>query len=1042
MQSLVQFSLAQKVFFNLAFIFLTIVGFFALFLLPAERYPNVNFGEVNISTFYPGASPSEVETLVTQKLEERIETVENIEWITSTSYPERSHIRLKFIDDTDYLSLYDEVRFKILNMLNELPDEIDPPEIDIATIDDYQPVIVINLSGEHSNRALTLMAEQVKARILKTPGVKEVVISGKKVREFHVHLDVNKLRQFGISFSEVENALRDANLSIPAGKFNNQNNYFLIKVDEKFKSREQVTQTIIRKDGDGSFVRLENLISFAGLDYRDPVIISSVNGNDMVALKVIKTSKGNAIKIKNAIMEELDDLHDLFEHEKLQLTLTQDSTNNIKDGFSTLGLNMLLGTALVSLIIWQFMGIRNAGLVTIGIPFAFLISILLMYLYGKSLNEISLFAFVLVTGIIVDDAIVVCENIYRHIQKGGDTHQAIIQGTAEVGLPVISSTLTTIAAFLPMLIMSGPTGEFFAQIPIAVSFALLASLIECLLILPIHYLDFGPRHSESLSKKFNQDNFILNFFRTFTLNALSNTLKHRKRSIVGIFFLLFISIGILFVSATGMLPLINIKFFPDDYTLYYIDIKGPSETPIEKIDQKIREISRYVIADGPGYAQSASGFAGFYPNEDYDPIYGNNYGTVMVTMPLRDQQQFENTLSHLENMRNRLTKEFSKNGYSLSVHAQKEGPPSGKDINIKIVGAEFESISGLADQLLQFLQKNTQITSSLVELKDNRGETKQVYRFNINHEKAKEFDLSSTEVTQLAGSILDGRYIGKYQLSDEEIDLKLMVSPDDLPTPHHALSIPVIEHTSGPVRLIDVAELQTYFQSAELNRFQGQKAISITANIKTGAPISSPVVIAEVKKFYASIDQKYPDATIIFGGEHEDTQRSYTSLMYAFIIAIFLMYTILAVQFQSYMQPVIILSAIAFALIGVTFGKLLTQSLFTVNSFIAIIGVAGVVVNDSLILIDFLNKIYAQGVSRVDAIHQAIELRIRPIVLTTLTTTLGLMPMAMGFPEKSIIWGAMASTFVSGLAVATLLTLIVVPVLWDVIKEKQEKKLS
>lgn len=1042
MQNIVRFSLAQKVFYNLIFVLLTVSGFMAMSQLPAERYPNVNFGEVNISTFYPGASPTEVESLVTRKLEEQIEGVENIEWISATSYPERSYIRLKFVDDSDYAKLYNEIRFKILNILRELPAEIDPPEIDSATVDDFLPVIAVNLSGRHSNRALALMAEQVQTRLEKIPEVQEVKISGEYTREFHIYLDVDKLRRFGVSFNEVVNALQAANLAMPAGNYKDRAGSYLIKVDEKFHSREQVVATVIRRDGDGGFVRLEDVISRADMDYRDPMVISTVNGQPVISLKIIKTQSGNAIDIKQAAVEVLADFQALFERENIQLTWTQDSTKQIKDGMNTLGMNMLVGIVLVFGVIWYFMGIRNAGLIAIGIPFSFMMTMLMMYVTGKSLNEITLFAFVLVSGIIVDDAIVVCENIFRHIQQGDSVDSAIVNGTAEVGLPVISSTLTTIAAFLPMLIMSGATGEFFAEIPIAVSFALVASLFECLLILPIHYWDLGPKQVQQMPAGAEQDNAILAPIRRFTERTLAFTMKHRIYSLFGIFFLLFISVGILAVSASGKLPLINIKFFPDDYSLYYVDVKGPAEMSIEKVDEIVRDISSFVMADGPGYAESASGSAGFYPNEDYQPVFGNNYGTVIVTMPVKALQAFDDPSAHLESMRQRVKAVFEKQGIYLSVHAQKDGPPTGKDINVRVVGNRFESVNGLADQILSHLSADPVIAPYLVELDDSRSAPKPVMRLAIDHRRVKEYGLDAGQVTRLAGSVLDGRYIGKYRLQDEDVDLKLLISKSFIAEPRRVLDVPVVEHADGAVRLADVAELQRYWQTGELYRYQGQRSVSLKANIKPGAPISTPVVVASVNALYQSIADRYPGAGVIFSGEHEDTRRSYTSLAYAFAIAIMVMYLILASQFQSYLQPAIILSAIAFALIGVVFGKLASQSLFTVNSFIAVIGVAGVVVNDSLILVDFMNKRYKAGATRREAIEQAIAMRLRPIVLTTLTTTLGLLPMALGFPEKSLVWGAMASTFVCGLSTATLLTLIVLPVLWDLLIEWQEKRRS
>jgi len=1041
MQQIVRFSLKQKVFFNLLFVLLTVTGFFSLFQLPAERYPDISFGKVIISTNFPGASPIEVETLVTKKLEEQITTVENIDWISAISYPERSHIRVKFIDDSDYQHLYTEIRLKILNAMSELPDQTDPPQISIITANDFAPVIILNLVGDRSNRALALIAKQIKARLEKIPKIKEIQISGEHIREFHIYLDPNKISQFGVSFNEVYDALKAVNITMPAGKFKGKNSNYLVKVDEKFHNREQVVKTIIRRDGDGSFIRLEDLISHADLDYRDPAFISSVNGKDVVGLKIIKTRAGNAIDIKQAVLDTLDVFDELLKQENLEVVLTQDSTAKIKDGFTTLGLNMLVGMILVSIIIWYFMGIRNAGLITIGIPFSFMMTLILMFFTGNSLNEISLFAFVLVTGIIVDDAIVVCENIFRHIQEGDDLYHAIVSGTSEMGLPVISSTLTTVAAFLPMLIMTGPIGDFFAQVPIAVSFALFASLIECLLILPIHYLEFGPRKPEQFNKHHPHENIILQFCRTITHYALKFTLKHRVFSIFGVFTLLIAAIAIMTVSVTGKIALINIKFFPEDYSIYYADIKGPSEISIEQIDEKVRKIARFIMADGPGFAKSAAGFAGFYINDDYEPVYGNNYGTVMVTLPDKNRLAFDHPMSHLENMRKRLKKTFEKEGFSLEVHAQNDGPQMGRDINIRSVGTQYQSISGLADEIVDFLKKNKKKAPWLIDLEDSRGKPKRIYRFDIDHEKINEYDLDSARVTELAGSVLDGRYAGKYRLNDEEIDLKLMISPEFLKTPHDALSIPVVEHASHPIRLGDVVNLRSYFKPGELHRYQGQRAINIKADIKSGAPISSAVVISAVDTFYQKIRDKYPDVNLIYGGEHEDTRRSFISLSYAFVIAILIIYIILASQFQSYIQPGIILSAITFSLIGVVFGKLVTQSLFTTNSFIAVIGVAGVVVNDALILVDFMNKLYRSGKSRMAAIHRAIEVRLRPIVLTTLTTTLGLLPMALGFPEDSIVWGTMASTFVSGLAASTMLTLFIVPVLWDLIMEGQEKKI-
>jgi HAE1 family hydrophobic/amphiphilic exporter-1 len=1038
MDAIIRFSLKQKIFFNLVFVLLFVAGFYSLSELPTERYPNVNFGEVVIDIAYPGASPIDVETLVTRKLEKTLDTVENIEWLKATSYPERAHISIKFIDDSDYAFLYNEVRLKTINIVNELPIETDPPVINNFTVNDFYPVVTVNLIGDHGNRTLALMAQEVKSKLQKIAGVKEVQIEGEFIREFHINLDPEKLRKNGVSYNEVVQALQEANLSIPAGSINTPTGNYLIKVDEKFNNRTQVIKTIIRKSGDLGLIRLENLISSAHLDYRDPVVISSVNGENAIAIKVIKTDSGKALDIKTSVLNTLEKLKPLLEQENLKVALTQDSTVKIQDGISTLGLNMLAGMLLVSIIIWHFMGFRNAGIITIGIPFSFIITMLFMYITGRSLNEMTLFSFVLVTGIIVDDAIVVTENIYRHIQEGRNIEQAVVVGTSEVALPVISSTLTTIAAFLPMLLMSGPTGEFFAQIPVAVSFALFASLIECLIILPIHFYDFGPRNNHALSTQTEEDDFLLAFIRTLTANVLAFTLKYRKTSLSLVLLLFLSSIAILGISISGKAPLVKIQFFPNDYSVYHVNIKGPSEMPIEELNKKVREISQLILKEGPGYVQSAASSAGLYMGDNYLPVFSNNYGNVTVTLPPKEQRHFSDPVLHLDKMRDKLKKAYAHQGFDIDVQAQKEGPVTGKDLSIRVVGSNENSINHLAEELRNFLNNTPDISPYLVNLNSDQGQLKRIIRLAIQHERSSEYGLNNSLVTRLASSVLDGQYIGKYRLNDEEIDLKLAIDPKFIGTMHNALAIPFIEHSTGPIRLGDLVKLQTYSEPGELNRYGTQRSVNFTANLKADAPTLVATIQRQIQTFYEGIRINYPGASLLFSGDNESTSRSYRSLAFAFVLSILIIYLILAAQFQSYQQPIIILSAIIFALTGVILGKFFTQSIFTVNSFMAIIGVAGVVVNDSLMLVDFMNKSYRAGLSRHDAIKEGIRVRLRPIIMTTLTTTLGLLPMAIGVPDYSIVWGSMASTFVTGLVTATLLTLFIVPVLWDIVQARQE----
>ena len=512
---------------------------------------------------------------------------------------------------------------------------------------------------------------------------------------------------------------------------------FAIEVDHKFRTRDQVMGTIIRRDGDGSFVRVGDVASRAELAYRDPIVISTVNGKKCVTLQILKTRDGNALDIIEDVHQVLDDFADRLDREQVEVVLTQDSTINVSDSIRTLGSNLLLGICLVFVLIWLFMGLRNSCLTTVGVPFAFLLTMVIMRATGNSLNEVSLFAFVLVSGIIVDDAIMVVENIFRHLQEGQGLMEAVVDGTTEVFLPIIAATLTTVSAFMPMLIMTGSTGEFFAIVPKAVSFALLASVIECLFILPTHYLDWGPK--PGAARTLEREFWLMRGIRKVTGFCLGLTLRFRVLSILMITLLFAGAAVIAGLSFSGKVPLIRVKFFPDDYSLYYVEMEGPAGTSIEKMNHKLEQVARFVMDDGPAMAKSAAGFAGFYVSEDYEPIFGSNLGHVAVTLPSTRDRKFEDApandpVAHLERIRERL-EPFTQDGTTIRIRPEKDGPPAGKDVNIRVIGYNDESVSGLAATLLDFLRSDPATRDGLLDLATNEARPHRVIRFTIDPER-------------------------------------------------------------------------------------------------------------------------------------------------------------------------------------------------------------------------------------------------------------------------------------------------------------------
>ena len=1046
MRPIIAFTLRQKVLVNLAFLILMVAGVVSILTIPVDRMPTVTMGKVHISAFLPGASPSDVEALVTRKIEDALDGLEDVEYIRSRSYRERSSVLVKFVDDSDYSYLYDELRFKVLSIQNDLPAEMDPPEFMELSIDEWLPALNVVLVGERTNRALSLIGDELKNEFARIPGVKEVRINGEYTREYHLELSPVKMHRYMVTFEEVKNALLNANVSIPAGSFVSGESEYIVVVDERFRSQEDIEAVILRTDMDGSFVRVGDVMTTAEYSYRDPHVITSVHGKDCVTISVLKQPTGNAISICNAVEQIVEKHRDWLTAKDVTPVITQDQRIYIDESMNIMGSNLLVGISLVLVIIWIVMGLRNALITTVGIPFSFLVTMIFMKLSGNSLNEITLFAFVLVAGIIVDDAIVVIENIYRHVQSGEPLKEAVVDGAAEVAVPVISATSTTVAAFLPMLIMTGTSGQFFAQIPIAVSFAIAASLIECLLILPLHFYDWPGASKFAHGYVPPEDRAFLIVLRQWARAVVRVVMRHRLKTITGVTLAFFGALAIFGVSVTGTIPLLRIKFFPDNYNIFYVNVEAPSGTSIEEVSRRLKQMTVHIDAYGKEVVHAATAFAGFYVNEDYEQIYGANYGTVNVELPEIDDRRFadhpeNDPVRHLGRMRAELTEYAKKEwgeAWGVRVRAESDGPPTGKDVTVRIMGADTSNVLMLTDKVQAFLATHPEIGKYLIDLRPDTGVPNRIIRFSPDVDKVAQYHITPRQVAELAGSVLDGALIGDFRADDEDIDFRLKIDERYLRTPEDALLVPVIEESDGPIRLQDLVTVQAYTEQGQFNRFQGERAITLSANLKPDAPFTSPYVVNKVREFYSTIRADYPGATLNFAGEYESTQKSYTSLMYAFLIALLIIYMILATQFNSYLQPFIILSAVVFALIGVVYGVFFTRTLFTINSFIATVGVTGVVVNDSLVLMAFMNSLYKKGMHRDDVVYEGVNIRLRPILLTTLTTSLGLLPMAIGIPYYSLNWATMAATFVTGLCTATALTLFIVPVVWHMFIGIQE----
>jgi HAE1 family hydrophobic/amphiphilic exporter-1 len=1053
MRPIVKYTLKQTVFLNVLFIILLIAGVFSLLTTPTENMPLVDIGKVFISTVYYGAPAEDVEQLVTCKVEEALESLEDVEFIQSNSYRNFSTVQVKFIDDSDYRSLYDELRFRILNIKDELPAGADEPTFLWIDTDIWLPVIIVHVSGDLPARSLERYAEDLQARLLNIPGVRDAEIQGDFEDEFHVSLNPDKLRRLGITFSQVTQAIEAANTKIPTGRFRTGDSAFMLDAGKRLKSQNDVLDIIVRRDGDGNFIRVRDLVTTARLHHRDPIEVSSVNGQSAIRLVVTKEENGNALDISKAVKARSDLFVKQHAAEGVNVVFTNDSTIEINDSVKILSGNLILGMILVTAVLWWTLGFRNAMLAAIGIPFSFLCSLIIMKLTGVTINTISLFSFVLVSGIIVDDAVIITENSFRHMQMGKPKRQAIIDGTGEVMLPVVSSAVTTILAFIPMLIMTGSTGDFFAIIPKTVTYALIASLLEALFILPIHIFDWGPKTTDALQMNgAKEDPFahlhkgIFSHLWRIYNKVVVWLLDHKVVTFTGITVIFVIALGILLLSMLGIAPLIKVKFFPGNYFRYHVTLQAEAGTSLERTDDIVCDLSRFIMSLGTRQAQSAAGYTGYYEDQDYVRHRGPNYGQLIVTLPEASDREFPDNpsndpMQHLVYMREHL-KDYVARTYAaeprppqIQVFAESDGPPTGKPVNIRIQASSINDALATSGKLLAFMKAAPEL-ADLVDLGDDQPEMYQTVKFLPKPEAAYEHNLSTAQITALVAGVLNGRYVGPYRTVDDELDMMVRIARSDDPAntggpgltnPLDVLSIPVLEDSAAPIYLRDLTTAQFSREPNVRSRYQGKPTITITADIQPGSQLSPAVVQNLVQNFFQSQTTALPGVAISFGGEFESTSKSYISLLLAFIIAVMGMYMVLSSQFRDYLQPLLILTAVPFALIGVSFGLFFSRTIFTIGSFIATVGLSGVAVNNTILLIDFMNKNTRQGIPLRQAVLESCAARMRPVMITTITTILGLLPMAIGVPNKSISWAPMATAFVTGLTSSTVLALLITP---------------
>ena len=1014
MKPLFKLSVNNPVLVHMITIAVIVLGSYMLINMPRELERDMSFNWAFVSVVYPGVSPEEMEKLITKPIEDEIADVNKIESITSTATEGFTGISVKFdqnISRDEFDKLYQDLRTE-LDKVNNLPEDAEDPTMFKLESNTLTPVIDVVVAGNLPEKERRELAEELQDEIEAVEDVLEVSVYGIRDRQIWIEVDPDRLDRYTLTLQQVVGALAAKNMNVPAGELKIGRLEYLLRTVGEFDSIDQIQNVIVRQTPGGGKIRVSHIAQVRDT-YEEPTIISRLNGKPAITLSVAKRGEGSTIEIVNTVRTIVEKYRTNRLPEGAEITLVNDSSIHIRNSLGKLQYNALFGVLLVLLVLYLFMGLRNAIFVAIGIPLTLLITFGLMGVANESINNMSLFGLVLVLGIIVDDAIIVMENVYRRMQEDEPPIQAAINGAYEVAWPVITASLTTAAIFLPLALLPGIVGKFMKIIPIIVALTLAASLFECFFILPSHIADWG-----KVGRSKSQDRLMRYLLKPYT-RLLTFAVRHRYWLLAGI-------VGCLLLSFVPIpLGLVEVDMFHgDEYPMIFVHVTMPIGTRLETTDDVIREFEAVTLAMPKSEVKAVIARTGFHEIDNGFNQRNGNLGTLHVEVA--EAKERERTLDEIIA---ELRQKFSRitGPERVGFQTREEGPPDGADVEVIVKGKYFDELEAITDTLKSELAK----TPGVTDIRDNYALGQEEIKLHIDEDKANEYGLTLQQIAFTTRNAFEGAKATVFRDGDEEIDVVVKFSESGRATLKDVENLKLMGATGVPVPLRDVAQMSMVQGYSTIHRYKQERAITITANVNKD--VNSTVNVNQrLRGRFNHISLRYPGYTLESGGEFAEFQQVFTDIPIFFAFGIILVYFILGTQFKSFLQPLIILTTVPFAFIGAMVGLTTSGNPLSVASTYGLVALAGIVINDSIVLVEFINRQRIAGVGKWQAIINGGRTRLRPILLTSITTVSGLLPMALGVGGRSAIWMPMASTIVWGLSVATLLTLFVIPAFYAI----------
>ena len=1056
-------------------VIIIVIGVYSYLVLPRESDPDITIPYVFVSTSYRGVSPTDIETAVTIEIEKKLKGIEGVKKTQSVSSEGLSSINIEFVTGTDIDKALQDVKDKVDEAKGELPADLenDPAVFEVNFSE--MPIAVYSLSGTCGMQCLKDLAENLKDDIETISGVLEVEVTGGLEREIRVEIIPDKLAYYGMSISTFQEKLFSENRNTSGGAIRMGDGRFQLRVPGEFKSPDEI-YGLIMGTHNGQPVYLKDLATVID-GFKEESSRSRLDGRAAVSITVKKRTGENIIAISKQVDDLIEQATPTWPN-STRIVKVMDKASDIEGWVADLENNILTGLLLVVVVIFFAMGLRNAILVSMAIPFSMLLSFTVLYLLGITLNIVVLFSLTLALGMLVDNAIVIVENIYRYMEQGAPRFEAAMRATSEVAYPVIGSTLTTLAVFSPMLFWPGIMGEFMRYLPLTLIVTLTSSLFVAMVINPALASMFMKTNGITVQQSELTTDEIARVgekpveIKGRLLKGYTGILRFalaRPITVVMIAFAILIMLFQGWMLAVGLEK--PVEFFPDvQPKSMYVNVEPPEGANLEYIDRLIKrvevaiagtimpgadkstDISEEIYAEaftlkehhktdgikfmGPSnlgnirniYTKAVTTPGGASMFSSNTP---NNIGVRFLDLDERNRSSYET----IDEIRNRVA---DIPGGKITITAAEEGPPTGAPINIEISGDELAVLGKLSKHVKEIIEKIPHV----IDVRDDFNEGTPSIQVVIDRQKAALFGLTTDMIGFALKTAYNGLDVSTFHESNKEYDITVQLPEKDRRLTDVLRELMIPAPSGEMVPLSTLADTEYTGTIGDIVRIDNRRVVTVKANVDE-ARIPGPVARAQAEKLLEEFPLP-PGYSVKFTGEMEMQQESEDFLAKAFVIALFLIFFILVSQFNSITIPFIIMTSVILSLGGAFLGlTLFNQPFGIIMTGVGVISLAGVVVNNAIVLIDYINKLRERGMEVRQAVIAGGATRLRPVILTAITTILGLLPMVTGISfdfhncviswvsESSQMWRSMAVVVIFGLMVATFLTLVVVPTLYS-----------